>query len=377
MRSVWLALVVCACSSKKHEAPPAPPPVVAVVVADAAPIVVDAPSGPDPHARITTGSIYLDTTGNQAFDGTFDRAMPFHGGRACVTLEKGDQLIDEHGKVVAKRPGFWCVNLDFTEGVAIFDDKIVDPNMKTVATIRFKGAKPDESYQFSDGLAPVRVGPKWGFVDHTGTFVIPPTFGPDDVYKPGSDVELDPGGNPMVPDDYYDYIKDFDDGLAAVRKGDKWGYIDKTGAFAIAPQLDELPFHPQFHDGLAKFYAGKKIGFMDHAGKPAIPAIYDDATVFSEGVAGVRAGDHWEYVDRAGKTAIKLAPTVDYAESFSEGLAMIRRGPPGKNGTTYTFVDHKGTTFGFEYARGASFEHGVAYINDTLIDKTGRTLWPK
>ena len=368
MRSVWLALVVGACSSKKHEAPPAPPPVVAMVVA------VDA--GFDPHVRITTGSIYLDTTGKQAFDGTFDNAPPFHGGRTCVTVDKDDQLIDEQGKVIAKRPGFWCANLDFTEGVAILDDKIVDANMKTVATIRFKAAKPDEAEQFSNGLAAVRVGPKWGFIDHTGAFVIPPTFGPDEVFKPGSDAELDMGGNPMVPNDYYDYVKDFDDGLAAARKADKWGYIDKTGAFAIAPQFDELPFHPQFHDGLAKFYAGKKLGFMDHAGKPVIPASYDDATVFSEGVAGVRAGDHWEYVDRTGKTVIELDPNVDYAESFSDGLAMIRRGSPGKKGTTYTFVDHKGTTFGFEYERGASFEHGVAFIADKLIDKTGKQLWP-
>ena len=43
---------------------------------------------------------------------------------------------------------------------------------------------------------------KWGFIDKFGKEVIP-----------------------LI----YDYAKNFDDGLAQVKKGDKWGFIDKNG----------------------------------------------------------------------------------------------------------------------------------------------------
>lgn len=384
MRRACLILIVCAgCNSKRaHEAAQtgSAAPVAAAAVADAAP-PIDAAVAPDPHVRIAVfkehgGYIYIDATGKQAFDGTFDTAPPFHGGRACVYADKSEQLIDEHGKVIAKRPGFVCASLDFTDGFAILDDKIVDPNVKPVATLRFNGKSPDDVHQFSEGLAAVRFGAKWGFVDHAGKLVIEPRFGPDVDWKPGPDDPTDPEGNPIPPPDFYDYVGEFHDGLAAARKGDLWGYIDKTGAFAILPRFAELPFHPQFHDGLAKFYDGKKVGFIDKTGKPVVPAIYDDATVFSEGVAGVHA-DHWKYVDRTGKTVFELDPAMTYGDSFSEGLAMIRKGELGKTGTTFCFVDHRGTiAIPCTFARGGTFEGGVAYLDSVLIDHTGKKLWP-
>ena len=383
-RVVPILILCAACSSKRAPEPAqtgSAAPVTTAVVADAAPAIDAAPAAPDPHVRIAVfqehgGYGYIDATGKKAFEGTFGTEAPFRGGRACVVVDKHDELIDEQGMVVAKRSGYWCDSLDFTDGFALLDDKVIDRNAKPVATIRFGGKAPDEVHQFSEGLAAVRFGTKWGFVDHTGKLVIEPRFGPDAEWKAGSDDAQDPEGNPMPPSDYYDYVGEIHDGLATARKGDLWGYIDKTGAFAIAPRFTDLPFHPEFHDGLAKFYDGKKVGFMDKTGKPAIAAIYDDATPFSEGVAGVHA-ERWKYVDRTGKTVFELDPAMTYGDSFSEGLAMIRKGELGKTGTTFCFVDHRGTiVIPCTLARGGTFDHGVAYVDGILIDRTGKKLWP-
>jgi hypothetical protein len=51
----------------------------------------------------------------------------------------------------------------------------------------------------------------------------------------------------------------FSDGLALVEVGKKWGYIDKTGKFVINPQFDSADF---FSDGLALVEVGKKWGYI-------------------------------------------------------------------------------------------------------------------
>ena len=80
---------------------------------------------------------------------------------------------------------------------------------------RFEGAE-----SFAEGLAAVRLGGKWGFVDKHGRMVIPPRFNPDQP----------------------EYRAGFSGGLAPVNftaggMGAKWGFIDATGAMAIEPRL--------------------------------------------------------------------------------------------------------------------------------------------
>ncbi|MGK3799683.1 WG repeat-containing protein, partial [Enterococcus faecium] len=47
----------------------------------------------------------------------------------------------------------------------------VDEAGKTIVTPKFTGAR-----SFSEGLAAVEEGIKWGFIDHTGKFVIKPQY---------------------------------------------------------------------------------------------------------------------------------------------------------------------------------------------------------
>jgi hypothetical protein len=110
----------------------------------------------------------------------------------------------------------------------------------------------DDVYAFSDGLAPVELAGKWGYVDRVGNVVVPIQ---------------------------YDIGHMFSEGIASVQLDGKWGYIDRSGRFAIPAIFDSaMPFCggiapvETFHkigkasDGSqAELYRGKH-GMIDHAG---------------------------------------------------------------------------------------------------------------
>ena len=138
----------------------------------------------------------------------------------------------------------------------------------------------DAAGDFSDGLAAVRIGRKWGFIDRSGSLVIRPRF-----------VEGD------AP-----FSTKFSDGLAAVRYGDKWGFIDRTGKVVIRPRFagdDYSP--PSFSEGLSAIREGYKYGYIDKTGNFVIAPRFDKAGNFSEGAAAVQEADgRRAYIDRNG-----------------------------------------------------------------------------
>ena len=95
----------------------------------------------------------------------------------------------------------------------------------------------DEADEFSEGLAPIRIGDKWGYIDPTSRIVIPPQ---------------------------YARAGEFSEGLAAVGvPGSKVGYMDRAQRIVIQPQFDKgWPFV----NGLARVKIGKKIGYIDKKG---------------------------------------------------------------------------------------------------------------
>src|SRR5262249_43054146 len=95
---------------------------------------------------------------------------------------------------------------------------------------------------------------KWGFIDKTGALVIPCQF--DDVAMDNYGGFEDPNYCHGVPKAF----RNFSEGLCAVRIGNKWGYIDKTGKVVISPQFDSAGI---FSEGLACVRKGRKVGYID------------------------------------------------------------------------------------------------------------------
>ena len=138
----------------------------------------------------------------------------------------------------------------------------------------------------------------------------------------------------MIPQFDWTY-RFFNEGIASVRIGDvtsgKWGYIDKTGKYAINPQFDSaeklekgvymqvfpLEMTRQVNGDTTTSYGGYKIN-----------AQFGGAEDFHDGLAEVRIGDvtsgKWGCMDKTGKVVIN--PQFEATNSFSDGLAEVRIG---------------------------------------------------
>ena len=110
----------------------------------------------------------------------------------------------------------------------------------------------------------------------------------------------------------------FSDGLAAVLIKNKWGYIDRQGHVAIAPQYTAAS---GFSEGLAAVEVNNKYGFIDRYGKMVIKPKYDFALAFTEGVAACSIGGGYHIIDRNGKVLAELGEDCTDVENFSCGLA--------------------------------------------------------
>src|SRR4051812_41995881 len=136
----------------------------------------------------------------------------------------------------------------------------------------------EQAAPFSDGLAVVSVGGRAGYIDTDGKFVINPQFD---------------GGAP------------FSEGLAAVKVGEAWGFINKRGKLVIPAQYQwaSANIPPQFSAGLAAVSRGPgtPVGFIDKDGRMALAPHYDYALPFSDGLALVRVGGRYGFINSNGK----------------------------------------------------------------------------
>src|SRR5689334_4985835 len=94
-------------------------------------------------------------------------------------------------------------------------------------------------------LRPIQQNGKWGYIDGTGKIVIKPQFVWAEEFSEGlAAFENDHGKHgyidergAVVIEPKFDNWTDFSEGLAAVSIDFKWGYIDRTGNWAIQPQF--------------------------------------------------------------------------------------------------------------------------------------------
>lgn len=133
----------------------------------------------------------------------------------------------------------------------------------------------------ADGLAPVRVGNEFGFIDRSGALVIEPTY--NSAFTPQAGVAriMDGAMHAYVtPAGEVAFVApgilgtDFREGLAGFTSGNRVGFIDKSGAVVIEPQFVQAG---SFNEGLAWVQVGDKMGFIDRQGNQVIAPIYDMA----------------------------------------------------------------------------------------------------
>ncbi|MDE7160628.1 MAG: WG repeat-containing protein [Muribaculaceae bacterium] len=160
--------------------------------------------------------------------------------------------------------------------------------------------------QFSEGLASVKKGKKWGFINLLAQMEIPPQFDEVKEFHNGFAAVrigkmwgiIGNDGREVIPAEY-DYTDGFRDGLALVKKNGKYGYINADNDLVIG---FNFPMATSFNYGLAavKEEDSGKFGYIDKNGNFKIPCNYDDAKAFEDGIAQVKAGGRKFYIDTNG-----------------------------------------------------------------------------
>nr|WP_286167157.1 WG repeat-containing protein [Clostridium sp. D33t1_170424_F3] len=157
---------------------------------------------------------------------------------------------------------------------------------------------------YAGGYAAARQGGRWGVIDQSGEWYIPPEYdeiildelgrcyGQSAVFaRTGDEVFLLADGQ-KVGEPYQD-ARPFADGYAAVKREDRWGFIDANGNVTIDFQFDDAL---SFGEHLAAVQIGQDWGYVSLSGKVVIEPFFSQAKSFYGGSAPVRTADGWEFI---------------------------------------------------------------------------------
>jgi hypothetical protein len=229
----------------------------------------------------------------------------------------------------------------------------------------------------------------WGFADVNGNIVIKPQFKSEPSYfrdgyaiivkKDGKFDYIDENGKLMNKN--YFAITPFSEGLAVTVEENSYPVVvDKN--FNKVFEMKSAQEIGIFSEGLARFRNYKQMwGFLDKAGKIAIKPIYDYAESFSEGLALIEAKDTGlvpfkAFIDKEGNIIAKY----DYEKyskirNFSDGMSAFFEG------SGWGFFDNKGKVAiksDSGWIEVTDFKNGYASVlkNDKwgLIDKSGEMI---
>ena len=250
----------------------------------------------------------------------------------------------------------------------------------------------DAVRHFSDGLAAVCVGEKWGFIDGTGKLVVPASFDVVGDFHDG----LAPATMtvaPITPAKTRTREKEtrriiekdgagivLDDYVPARTPGSapKWGFIDKAGRWAVSPRFS---YARAFCEGRAAVCVGGEplslgdLDALEHADGLDMRRTLDDL------------GGKWGYIETSGKLVIDAK--YEQAETFENGLAIVARQraretffPEEKVEGAVLFIDRAGKPLGGRAFNDVKpFHEGFAEVHVDgkgwgFIDRTGKLMIP-
>lgn len=175
-------------------------------------------------------------------------------------------------------------------------------------------------------LFPVQVNGKWGYIDRSGTLIVPPQFEAAEPFAEGLGVVKRLGRYGAVQSDgtmaiqpIFSKLHPPSEGLLAYQESGRWGFLSSSGRKVIETRFEEVR---PIHEGLARVKSGGKYGFIDRHGNLVIPPRFPIVDDFSNGRAWISDdGKKRGYIDNTGSVAIPVR--YSFSEKFSEGLAVV------------------------------------------------------
>lgn len=125
----------------------------------------------------------------------------------------------------------------------------------------------------------------------------------------------------------YDDASAFNNGVAAVKDGNKWFIIDEKGNQVGNSTFDEIVMDDKtvaFRNNVAFAKNGNKYILIDTKGNQVGSSSWDEVDAFnSDQPAAVRTGDKWGFINSKGELVVEAK--YDGARSFSNGFAAVKK----------------------------------------------------
>ena len=314
-------------------------------------------------------------------------AIDDHAFRACMDIgykdrwvildEKGQRITEKHYEYIGpfngrfypvKNRGYWgALNARGEEIITCVHDSLIQTSGKNIV-VKFKGEYGvmdlDENWIVTPRENRIKVLDEKSYFEFSGRTTFLKSFPNNIVYFSENPLEyhgtyireqlpsgaywvidmsgiiIDRSTQPLQTELIYPETE----GLRAIRKDGKFGFIDDAGRLRIANRYEDTR---PFSGGLAAIQIRGKWGFIDHYEKLVVQPVYDHVEDFSNGKAIVTLGGLSGLIDDSGKLVLPLR--------FEEII------PNAHN----RFILHQGKTFGLANASGTIV---IQPRYDSLVD---------
>lgn len=151
----------------------------------------------------------------------------------------------------------------------------------------------EEVFGESEGLRAIKKDGRYGFIDNRGRLRIA---------------------------NRYENVKAFSERLAAASVRGKWGFINHLDQIAIQPVYDEVA---SFNGGVALVKQKELFGLVDHQGKLVLPVRYEDVVVLPGKRFKIKQNGLWGLADTDGRLIIN--PKYDELTDLNNGYVIVAR----------------------------------------------------
>lgn len=253
----------------------------------------------------------------------FFDATQFNDGLLAVKLISGYWgFINKEGGLIIETK--YQKVTDFNDGYALVMNTlgvyVIDKNGKETK-INYEKSSINGIKHFSEGLAIIYVGTKFGFVNENGDVIVEPEYLSVGYYRDGLCwVRMTDGkigyinktGTVVIPPVFY-AASEFDNGFARIKTKDGWGYINTKGE--LIPIDKSIEVFNEVEDGTALVRNEYKWGYLNPDGSWLIePKFIKGTTSFQNGYARIEQRGKWGIINKKGEWV--LNPIYDNIKSF-------------------------------------------------------------
>ena len=272
------------------------------------------------------------------------------------------------------------------QGMAIFTDEqglqgVVNAEGKVVVAPQYT-----EIQVFQGGMAAVDKDGRFGLINTQGEEVVAPQYVYAEALDNGLALVQREDLQSALLNDKGELVFPFTLAAWVVAGGEDWVTVSQDDTQTMKNIQGETLFtfngaidgyFPEV--GLFSLWDGGKNGFIDETGKEVVPPRYEESNGFSEGLAAVRAGDKWGYVNAQGEVVIAPQFTGNLEEggrigNFYQGSALVFADGKG------FLIDKAGKKISRDYAQvEETVDHQLYFTTDEgkgVLARDGRELLP-